>query len=98
MSDSFLFYSVFVQSYQWRLKKISVYDWMKINESRFAKKKKRKANLKNQRIIHLNNSNNYESLDLFIEQEHHEDIFDCEFSKDDFLKLTKKWKDTNLEN
>lgn len=71
---------------------------MKINESRFTKKKKRISTPKNQKIIHLTKTYNKDSLDLFVEQVHHGEIFNCEFSKDDFLKLTKKWKDANLEN
>ena len=70
---------------------------MKINESRHAKKKKRKTNPENQKIVHLKNTSNKDSLDSFAEQDYQEDIFDSEFSKDDFLKLTKKWKDENLE-
>jgi len=70
---------------------------MKINESRFSKKKRRKSNLKNQRIIHLKNTNKKDSLDSFAEQDHQDEIFDDDFSKNDFLKLTKKWKDEHLE-
>ena len=70
---------------------------MKINESRHAKKKKRKATPANQKIIHLKNTRNKDSLESFAEQDHQDEIFDDEFSKDDFLKLTKKWKDENLE-
>ena len=71
---------------------------MKINESRFSKKKRRKSNLKNQRIIHLKNTNKKDSLDSFAEQDHQDEIFDDDFSKNDFLKLTKKWKEANLES
>ena len=71
---------------------------MRINESRFSKKKRRKSNLKNQRIIHLKNTNKKDSLDSFAEQDHQDEIFDDDFSKNDFLKLTKKWKEANLES
>ena len=71
---------------------------MKINESRFSKKKRRKSNPKNQRIIHLRNTSKKGSLDSFTELDYQGEIFDCEFSRDDFLKLTKKWKDANLES
>jgi hypothetical protein len=77
--------------------RISVYEWMKINESRYAKKKKKKAKSKNQKIIHLKTTQDNGSLDSFVENSPQDNIFDSEFSKEDFLKLTKKWKDAHLE-
>lgn len=70
---------------------------MKINESRFAKKKKRKVKPEKQKIVYLKNTRNKDSLDIFVEQDHSDEIFDGKFSKDDFFKLTKKWKEENLE-
>lgn len=70
---------------------------MKINESRFVKKRNKKAKSENQKIIHLKNTHENGSLDSFVEKNHQDNIFDTEFSKEDFLKLTKKWKDAHLE-
>ena len=76
---------------------------MKNNETRFAKKnkikKKRKGNVNssNQRIKHIKNAKRKDSLDSFTNDNHQDGIFDSQFSRDDFLKLTKKWKEKNLE-
>ena len=80
---------------------ISVYDWMKNNESRFkniGKIKKRKAKSEGKTVKHLRNNQDGNSLDSFVDKESQDKIFDKEFSKDDFLELTKKWKNENLEN
>ena len=75
---------------KWRWIPISVYDWMKSNELRFIKMKRKRKTV--ERIItHLN------SLDSFVEQDNQDKIFDNNFSKEDFLKLTKKWEGDNLE-
>ena len=70
---------------------------MKINESRFAKKRKKKANSEKSKIIHLKNTHENGSLDSFVEKDPQNDLFGGDFSKEDFLKLTKKWKDEHLE-
>ncbi len=77
---------------------ISVYDWMKNNESRFKKIGKRKAKSEDKMVKHLRGNKENTSLDLFVEKDHQDKIFDHDFSKEDFLKLTKKWKEKNLEN
>ena len=77
---------------------ISVYDWMKNNEIRFVKKNRRRKYKTDERIItHLKYKQEKNSLDLFVEQDNQDKIFDNNFSKYDFLKLTKKWKRENLE-
>ena len=70
---------------------------MKLNESRFAKKKRKNAISEKPKIFHLKTSNENSMLDSFVEPDPQDKIFDSEFSKEDFLKLTKKWKETNLE-
>jgi len=78
--------------------RISVYDWMKSNELRFVKKKKRKIISGDKRIKHLKNGTKKDSLDCFLDKNCQDGIFKSQFSKADFLKLTKKWKYENLEN
>ena len=80
---------------------ISVYDWMKNNESRLkkiGKNGKRKVKSEAQKITRLKNNQESNSLDLFVNKDNQDKIYDNEFSKEDFLKLTKKWKEENLEN
>lgn len=74
---------------------------MKNNEPRFAKKNKKrkgKVNSINQKIKHLKTATKKDSLDNFTNEKQQDGIFDSQFSKEDFLKLTKKWKEKNLEN
>ena len=74
---------------------------MQNNESRFTKnnnKKKRKAKSEVKRVKHLRNNHDGNSLDSFVGKDNQDKIFDKGFSKDDFLELTKKWKNENLEN
>ena len=66
---------------------------MKNNESRFSKKKK--STHGNRKVKHLKNKQDRNSLDSFVRKEN---IFDDEFSREDFLMLTKKWKEENLKN
>ena len=76
---------------------MSVYEWMKHNESRFAKKKRKSIKSEKSKIFHLKTSNKNSMLDSFAEPDSQDNLFDNEFSKEDFLKLTKKWKEKNLE-
>ncbi len=48
-------------------------------------------------ITHLRISQEKNSPDSFVEQDNQDNIFNNNFSKEDFLKLTKKWKEENLE-
>ena len=90
-----MFLSLFIK---WRSIPISVYDWMKSNELRFVKLNKRRKKKPEERIItYLKNYQENNSLDSFVERDNQDKIFDNNFSKDDFLKLTKKWKGENLE-
>ena len=66
---------------------------MKNNESRYSKKEK--STHGNRKVKHLKNKRDGNSLDSFVRKEN---LFDGEFSREDFLRLTKKWKEENLEN
>ena len=57
---------------------------------------KRKNNLEDKSITHLRNKHENNSLDSFADQDNQDDIFDSDFSKEDFLRSTKKWKQKNL--
>ena len=78
----------------------SILEWMKKNEKRFNSQP---ISLRNRKIKHISKlkveeSNPQKTMDSFFSPQSKKSLFDESFSKEDFMLLTKRWKEQNLEN
>ncbi len=78
----------------------SILEWMKKNEKRFNSQP---ISLRNKKLRHVSklrveNSNPQKTMDSFFSGKSQKSLFDESFSKEDFMLLTKRWKEQNLEN
>ena len=78
----------------------SILAWMKKNERRFNSQP---ISLRNKKLKHISKLKVEESIpqktmDSFFSPQSQKSLFDESFSKEDFMLLTKRWKEQNLEN
>ena len=77
----------------------SILAWMKKNERRFISQP---ISLRNKKLIHvsklIDEDSPQKTMDSFFSPQSKKSLFDESFSKEDFLLLTKRWKEQNLEN
>jgi len=81
----------------------SILEWMKKNEKRFNSQPISLRNKKLMKLRHVSklkveNSNPQKTMDSFFSGKSQKSLFDESFSKEDFMLLTKRWKEQNLEN
>jgi len=78
----------------------SILEWMKKNERRFNSQP---ISLRNRKLKHISKlrveeSSPQKTMDSFFSPQSKKSLFDESFSKEDFMLLTKRWKEQNLEN
>lgn len=78
----------------------SILAWMKKNERRFISQP---ISLRNKKLKHISKLKIEEpipqkTMDTFFSPRSQKSLFDENFSKADFMLLTKRWKEQNLEN
>ena len=77
----------------------SILAWMKKNERRFSSQP---ISLRHKKLKHISKLKDEDSpqktMDSFFSPHSNKSLFDESFSKEDFLLLTKRWKEQNLEN
>ena len=78
----------------------SILEWMKKNEKRFTSQP---ISLRNKKLKHVSKlkveeSSPQKTMDSFFSLRSQKSLFDESFSKEDFMLLTKRWKEQNLEN
>lgn len=78
----------------------SILEWMKKNEKRFNSQS---VSLRNKKLKHISKLKVEESIpqktmDSYFSPRSQKSLFDESFSKEDFMLLTKRWKEQNLEN
>jgi hypothetical protein len=78
----------------------SILEWMKKNERRFISQP---ISLRNKKLKHISKLKVEESIpqktmDSYFSPQSKKSLFDESFSKEDFMLLTKRWKEQNLEN
>ncbi len=79
----------------------SILEWMKKNERRFSSQP---ISLRNKKLKHISKLKIEEStspqktMDSYFSPQSQKSLFDESFSKEDFMLLTKRWKEQNLEN
>ncbi|MHA1720593.1 MAG: hypothetical protein ACTSWX_08605 [Promethearchaeota archaeon] len=78
----------------------SILEWMKKNEKRFNSRpvSQRNRKLKQISTLRAEESNPQVTIDSFFSKKSQKSLFDESFSKEDFMLLTKRWKEQNLEN
>ena len=78
----------------------SILEWMKKNERRFNSQP---ISLRNRKMKHISKlrveeSSPQKTMDSYFSPHSKKSLFDESFSKEDFMLLTKRWKEQNLEN
>ena len=77
----------------------SILEWMKKNERRFNSQP---VSLRNKKLKHVAKlkveDSPQKTMDSFFSPQSKKSLFDESFSKEDFMLLTKRWKEQNLEN
>jgi len=77
----------------------SILAWMKKNERRFISQP---ISLRNKKLKHvsklIDEDSPQKTMDSFFSPQSKKSLFDESFSKEDFMLLTKRWKEQNLEN
>ena len=78
----------------------SILEWMKRNEKRFNSQPISLRNKKLKQIskLKIEESSPQKTMDSYFSGQSQKSLFDESFSKEDFMLLTKRWKEQNLEN